>query len=635
MKKNTVKLFMLAFAIGGSLTAYSQTKEQAAKILSHYDLVKTRELVEELRVKNEKSYNRAMELAEANGWPLVIKMDGYNQTLVGVTENDEPIYIQPYNDAAAFTARVNLINSGGSLGYDLNGQGMTVGMWEPGKVRTSHNDLSGAVTVKDGAVFDGDNTSSDNSHATHVAGTMIGRGDVDPDKRGLAYEANMFAYDASNDTAEALAAATDPNQPILVSNHSYGWNPAQWPEWRRGAYTSESATWDNICSSAPYYQPVFAAGNYRVGETKDWLISDGTSKNIVVVAASERIFNSNPSPSAITMSDFSSYGPTDDRRIKPDIAADGVGVISCDSFNNTSYTTKSGTSMAAPGVAASLLLMQQHYNNENSNFMRASTLRGLMIHTADEAGLYDGPDHRFGWGLIDAAAAVQLITKDKNGTGALIEENTLNQGGSYTKTVKGTGGKMKVTICWTDPFKPGSVNSGSNNSTTPVLANNLDVRVTKGGETFFPWRLNNIVDLAPIKADNNVDNVEVIEIETTEAGADYVITVTHKNSLQGGTQDYALIADGITNINGLSDKENSLVGVYPNPATDVLNFSLSNSLASEGCIITLYDMQGRQVKKVEKFVGSIDVADLNSGVYVLTVEIPSQNYSQTEKIVIN
>lgn len=626
---------MLAFAIGGSLTAYSQTKEQAAKILSNYDLVKTKELVEKLRAENEKSYKRALELADVNGWPLVIEKDGYNKTLVGVTENDEPIYIQPYNDAAAFTARVNLINSGGSLGYDLNGQGMTIGMWEPGRVRTPHNDLAGAVTVKDGATWNGENTNSDNRHATHVAGTMIGRGSANPNKRGLAYQANMFAFDAGSDTAEALAAATDPNEPILVSNHSYGWDPADWPDWRKGAYTSESATWDNICFSAPYYQPVFAAGNYREGETKDWLIGDGTSKNLVVVAASQRVFNSNPSPSAIIMSGFSSYGPTDDRRIKPDIAANGVDVVSCDSFSNTSYVPLSGTSMASPGVAASLLLMQQHYNEENDNFMRAATLRGLMIHTADEAGLYDGPDHRFGWGLIDAAAAVQLITKDAENAGAIIDERTLSQSGSYSLSVKSTGERMKVTICWTDPFKPGSINNGSNNSTTPVLANDLDVRVTKDGETFFPWRLNNIVDLAPIKADNAVDNVEVIEIDTPEAGADYVITVTHKNNLLGGSQNYSLIIDGITATNSQSDKEVKLVGVYPNPASDVLNFNLSNSLASEGCVITLYDIQGRQVKRVENYVGSLDVSDLNSGVYVLNVEIPTQNYTQTEKIIIN
>ena len=272
-----------------------------------------------------------------------------------------------------------------------------------------------------------------------------------------------------------------------------------WPDWRRGAYTNESAIWDQIVFQKPYYLPVFAAGNSRVGESKDWLISDGTAKNIVVVAATGQVSNY-VNANSVSMSSFSSYGPTDDRRIKPDIATKGVGVLSTYSANNTDYQPLQGTSMAAPGITASLGLMQQHYNETNGNFMLAATLRGLMIHTADEAGDFDGPDHRFGWGLINTARAVELITDDDDNGTALIDELSLSQSQTYTFNVTAdSGGLLKATICWTDPVTASSVNNGVNNSTVPVLTNDLDLRITKNGETFFPWRLNNIVELAPTK----------------------------------------------------------------------------------------------------------------------------------------
>ncbi len=626
---------MLAFAIGGSLTAYSQTKEQAAKILSHYNLEEGKVIIEQLAQKSNESYQRALELANANGWPLSIKKDGYESILIGVNSNDTPIYIQPYNDDSVFTARVNMIHPGGSMGLNLAGQGMLLGIWEPGNVRTTHVDLSGAVTVKDGSTFNGDN--DNNSHATHVAGTLIGRGVSNDDARGFAYQANLFAYNSFSDVSEALAAAQDATSPLLVSNHSYGPNAQFIESWQRGAYIDDSYNWDVVCNQAPYYQPVFAAGNDRVGESRDWLVAEATAKNVLVVAAATSISTSNPTPSQIGMSSFSSYGPTDDRRIKPDIAADGVGLLSCHSLNDFSLTTKSGTSMASPSTAGTLILLQQHYSNLKGEFMRAATLRGLVIHTATEAGYFDGPDHRFGWGLLNGAAAAQVITGAHNEIDAYIEERALVPGTTYTKPVTASGaGKLKVSICWTDPARVNSINNGTNNSSTPVLTNDLDVRVNKDGNTYFPWRLNPLVEEAPIQQDNEVDNVEVIEIANPVAGGIYNIVVSHKGALQGfNSQNYTLIITGVTDVNSVSDKEKPTIGVYPNPASDVVNLTLNNSLDFGDAELSLYDAQGRLVRNYKTFIDKIDVSGLTSGIYMLNIKLNDGTYSETKKIVIN
>ncbi|NDI98384.1 S8 family serine peptidase [Flavobacterium sp. LaA7.5] len=634
MKKNIVKLFVLALALGSSLTAFAQTPEERAEIVKNYDLQKNEELYQKLKRQEDESYKRALELAEIKGWPLEMKKEGYTSILVGVTEDEQPIYIMPYNNVdAAQTARVTPIQPGGLFGLNITGQGMQMGIWEPGRVRTSHNDLTGAVTVMDGATFNG--PSDNNGHATHVSGTMMGRGVSNPNAKGLAYSATLLAHDSFNDTSEALARANDG---LLVSNHSYGVDFSVQPEWKKGAYDSAAKNWDEITFAAEYYLPVFAAGNDRnkpADGTNDTspsiIVGDGNAKNVVTVAACHEVSNYTGA-SSVQMSSFSSYGPTDDYRIKPDIATQGVDVTSCYDESNVDYRQLQGTSMAAPGIAASLTLMQQHYNALNGNFMRAATAKGLMIHTADEAGTAPGPDHRFGWGLVNVTKAVQLISADDQNTTAIIEENTLTQSQVYTKNVTALNSDMlKATISWTD--KSGPANNGVENLTTPVLVNDLDIRITKDGETFFPWRLT--TGLTAVKEDNVVDNVEVIEIENPTIGAIYTITVTHKGILDGFTsQKYSLIVDGVTDIAGVSDKQISKFGVYPNPAQDVLNITLDNSLSGIETHTVLYDIQGRIVKDFGTSKTNLDVSTVASGVYLLTVDANNGAYTESKKIII-
>jgi subtilisin family serine protease len=122
----------------------------------------------------------------------------------------------------------------------------------------------------------------------------------------------------------------------------------------------------------------------------------------------------------ISVASFSSWGPTDDGRIKPDIVGDGVDVLSTGNANPASYITLSGTSMSAPNITGSLYLLQEYYSQKNGGaFMRAATLKGLACHTAFDAG-NAGPDYIYGWGLLDMNKAAGAITD--NGTLSLIKE---------------------------------------------------------------------------------------------------------------------------------------------------------------------------------------------------------------------
>ncbi|MCX6283698.1 MAG: S8 family serine peptidase, partial [Bacteroidetes bacterium] len=265
----------------------------------------------------------------------------------------------------------------------------------------------------------------------------------------------------------------------------------------------------------------------------------GVSKNIMTVGAVYSIPNGYTSPADVVHASFSGTGPTDDGRIKPDIVADGIGLYSTLSGGNTSYGSMSGTSMATPNVTGSLGLLQEHYHNLHGHYMRSSTLRGLAIHTADEAGSNPGPDYKFGWGLLDIASAANALSKLCT---TLVLEDTLSNGNTLTFNLNAQGTQPLVaTLCWTDP--PGTPPAPALNPPNLMLVNDLDMRID--GNTYKPWVLDPAnVTAAATTGDNFRDNVEKIYIQNPSQG-NHVLTITHKNSLTNGMQVFSLIVTGL------------------------------------------------------------------------------------------
>ena len=543
-----------------------------------------------------------------------------------VNPDGTPVYYKASNSGSAITSRVNLINSGGAMGLNLNGQGMIVGEWDAGPVRATHQDFGSRVILKDGVIFDEPSDGSD--HATHVAGTMIGSGSGNANAKGMAYQGTLWANTWTNDQSEMVSQAS---QGLLVSNHSYGLNLDFSQLYYFGAYMAESKDYDDIMRAAPYYQIVVAAGNDRqnfqeYNPTKagrDMLTGTSTSKNAIVVAAVNQV-NTYVNGLSVSVGDFSNWGPTDDGRVKPDISTKGVGVFSTTNVSNTSYGNKQGTSMAAPGIAGSLILLQQHYNNLNDSFMRSATLRALVANSADEAGTgqnFPGPDHKYGFGLMNAARAAQTIS-DRN-EGSLIEELSLSQGQTYTRIVTGTGLEaVKATIAWTD--LSGNINSGTVDSATPSLVNDLDIRVTKLTTVYYPWRLNMsfIQGGAKRDGDNNVDNIEKLEVPTIEGGL-YTITVTHKGSIVGGSQPFSLVVTGIDEQLATTEFSSSALQLYPNPAADNFQITISESV-SDITKVEVYDMLGKLISSKEISSAILedyqfDISNFVDGIYVVKI----------------
>lgn len=580
--------------------------------------------------------------------------------------NGKPIYRSTDNFEAAKATKTAELWVGGSMGLDLDGTGMTVGVWDGGPADNNHaefqnsTDTDTRVTIIDAAVVDGDSGFS--SHGTHVTGTISAKG-VNPNAKGMASNISVKSYNWTNDESEMIAAVNAATNPIILSNHSYGVpidqdGGTQLDATFIGAYTQDAFDIDNITRNNPKYLPVFSAGNN--GQTSytggmlpgyDKLTNDKNAKNSLIVAnanptaVEQPLFSGNYELTNLVINQSSSQGPTDDLRIKPDIAGDGSSLFS--PTPNDTYSTLSGTSMSSPNTTGTLALLQQYYNQLRGEYMNSATLKALVCHTAIDDNAAIGPDPKFGWGFLNAREAAQTLT-DADDSQAVVDELTLDQGATYTFTFNAQAGeKLSATICWTD--MPGNIANGAANDPTPRLVNDLDLRISDGTTTFLPWKLDfSGSAFTNSKGDNIVDNIERVDIDVPVSGM-YTLTVSHKGMLQGTvggpfdpqSQDFSLIITG--NNLTLSVDENDLarkLAVYPNPSNGTFTITFESNLNSvnNDVKVDVYDLQGRLVynnnysNTSSIFKETITMENARAGVYM--VNISEGNRTTSHKLVI-
>ena len=156
----------------------------------------------------------------------------------------------------------------------------------------------------------------------------------------------------------------------------------------------------------------------------------------------------NPLGEPNVLADFSSEGPTDvDFRVKPDLVAPGVNVLS--SVTNGGFAFFSGTSMASPHLAgAAAVVLSQHPT------WQPWQVRSAITNTANQGVLepfYDNPQddpNLIGAGLLDVAAAVDAQ--------ALLSQVSV----SFGKVQSGAGTKSSAKI---------DVQNLSGSALTPVV----------------------------------------------------------------------------------------------------------------------------------------------------------------------
>jgi len=678
MKKNYFRKSSKIFITAGflallSINANAQTTEEKKSLRTKTNfsiLAEAQSEANRIIVSDERLRN----FASDNDVPYRIEDEsGKIMQLVAIDGSGNPIYLITDNDKAAITSGVNLIATGGSTGYNLTGKDVKILEWDGGRVRGTHQELAGKITVGTDL---GTITTTNSDHSTHVAGTILATG-VDKKAKGMAPDARIISYDFNNTFNELNASLG--TQEGLLSTHSYGYS-AGWTynsatsqytwggdtnvsstiDYKFGYYSEYDAIVDEMLKAAPWHTYVRSAGNHRGegpasrpggqeldgGTTGFDSVSFGSlSKNVIIIGAVEPVTNY-VNPSSVVMTSFSSYGPTDDGRIVPTVVADGSNLYSTYSTSDTAYGTMSGTSMATPATTGAISLLQDFAKKKTGKYFSAPLVKSIVTNTAKEAG-NAGPDYTYGFGLIDAKAAVETI--DYKGKASEYREGNLTNGEVVTLKFKTQAGRpFKATLAWNDrPGVPKAYVGATTpkdpsflNDRTPKLIDDLDLRVELNGKNYLPYTLDpaNPGNVATT-GDNIVDNIEQIYIENPETGT-LTLTFTSKRPLEANGVDYGLAVSGMAVDKDLSVEAVSAQVTETNfktgvPALATIKNTGSMDMGAFNVKFTLKDPAGTLMEQSTVPVAGLAVGasiDVNTTIslkdlftpYSLTAEIISE-----------
>jgi Subtilase family len=403
--------------------------------------------------------------------------------------------------------RSNVLNDGPR---NLTGNGVRMGQWDGGKAGP-HLDFLNRIIIRD-------NVTSDDHH-THVAGTMLGAGLIDPFARGMAPKASLYSYDYNGSVSTEVATSLSTDS-IVISQNSWGYGDGFVNCTVKDPYNSESRAQDININNYPYFLHVHSAGNSQAVCVGGWGTTTGkAAKNTLVVA--------NVS-AADAINSSSSFGPTQDGRLKPEISGMGVSVYS--TLPNNQYVGGyTGTSMATPGISGTMAQLFERFRQLNSNSNPiASLMKAVACNTAKDLG-NAGPDYKFGFGRINGLQAVRVLETNRYAVNTVANAAT----NSINISVPAGVTRLRVMLAWSDPAATANAN--------PALVNDLDLVVKDPSNvSVLPWTLDpaNPANVA-VRAANHRDVMEQVTIDNPATG-NYTLQVSGFSVPSGPSQQYAI-----------------------------------------------------------------------------------------------
>ncbi len=423
----------------------------------------------------------------------------------------------PYalNRFANTNHRDNVLNFSGPGGRNLQGDSVIIGEGDDGYIQP-HLDHTPRLTNF--------YIPQNSDHPEHVAGTIAGAGNINPTYRGMAPKAKILAdyFNAIQDDVPSFYPAYN----MVLTSNSWGSTSGCSS---KGIYTSSSASIDQQMRDYTKVLHVFAASNDGGNNCAPYTAgyhtigsNENCAKNVLTVGALT---------SADVIASFSSRGPCNDGRIKPEVSAVGVSVTS--TVRTNTYSVKSGTSMATPGTSGTIALLIQRYRQLHGNAdADAALYKAILANTADDQGTA-GPDYYYGFGRINARKAVECMEANRYFEGSASQSDSV----SYSITVPSGASLLKVMLYWCD--------KDGNPAATYSLVNNLDLKV------YDPLsNLNKplVLDytpancsLAAVQRTDTLNNIEQVSISSPASGS--YLLVVRGTSVPFGPQNFKLVYD--------------------------------------------------------------------------------------------
>jgi len=511
-----------------------------------------------------------------NALVVSLPKDSINELIVDDSVQWVNEYYPPPTDFLDQSRDIIFVDTVQSPPYDLNGTDIVVGQWESGHPCPLHEDLRNRITnINDTIIKD---------HATHVAGILLGTGDLSGGLyRGMAPNATIISWYAWLNVGELQTKYEEAinTYDIDISTNSWGWTD------NAGTYEETHAGIDAVVRgniTRPVYV-VWAAGNEYDNFGNTSIAKPSGAKNVITVGSVDS--------DDYETSYFSSRGPHGDDRIKPDVVAAGCQDDGNDGINSTipdlfidsntrecadgvpgpgpntdeddycyPYDTMFGTSMATPAVSGCIALILQDFRDTHTYDPLPSTMKAILIHTAEDlersgngAFANDGPDYNNGWGLVNATAAIDLIRDDTPENTRIFEESISfsdeRDADCYSFTVPAGLPELRVTLVWSDA-------PGVPNSALKDLENDLDlVVIDSTSSVYHPLVLDpaNPGNVATPGVDD-LNNVEQIRIPNPATGL-WTIKVD-ASAIPYPPQTYSLVVTPALNVTELEPKRHSV-----------------------------------------------------------------------------